>query len=164
MRSICWTAIRPTSPGRRVLTVHGVHGALTTQLTSAAHRFALSNAFGPPLLAMYSVLLKWRMKRVGKLNDANEVPCPLRPACGQNVASARKIAEPSIGWRTSWKLKWRRKSPGKLRDSNETHELLARPRRTIQVLSPLSTAELPDVITEVTALLFWWRMYRVVQH
>src|SRR5215217_1235983 len=98
------------------------------------------------------------MNRVGKFNDANDVPWPLRPACGQNVASARKIALPSIGWRRSWKLKWRRKSPGKLRDSNDTHELLARPRRTIHVASPLSTAELPDDTTDVTALLFWWRM------
>src|SRR5919197_5138764 len=98
------------------------------------------------------------MNLVGKLKDANEVPVPLRPACGQKVASARNSAVPSIGCRRSWKFWCRRKSPGKLRDSNDTHELLARPRRTIQVASFLSRVELLEVTTEVTALLLWWRM------
>src|SRR6185369_564066 len=98
------------------------------------------------------------MNRVGKFSDANEVPVPLRPACGQNVASCRNSALPSIGCLNNWKFWCRRKSPGKLRDSNDTHELLARPRRTIQEPSALSNVELPDEMTEVTALPFWWRM------
>ena len=36
--------------------------------------------------------------------------------------------------------------------------LLARPGRTIHVPSFLSSAELPDEITEVTALSFWCRI------
>src|SRR4051812_1896261 len=85
------------------------------------------------------------------------------PACGQNVASARNNAEPSIGCLRSWKFWCRRKSPGKFLDSNDTHALPARPRRTIQVESPLSVAELLDEITEVTALLFWCLMERSVK-
>ncbi len=140
------------------LFLYGVQGELTAQLTSAAHEVDESNGFGPPLLAMYTMLLKWRMNLVGKLNDANEVPVPLLPACGQNVASARNSGVPSIGCRKSWKFECRRKSPGKFLDSNDTHELFARPRRTIQLASFLSSAELVGVITDVTALLFWWRM------
>jgi hypothetical protein len=142
----------------RFLGSYGAQGLLTAQLTSAAQDVAESKLFGPPLLAMTSELLKCRMNLVGKLNEANEVPVPLRPACGQNVASARNSALPSIGCRRSWKFWWRRKSPGKLRDSKDTHEALARPRRTIQLPSFLSSAELAELITDVTTLLFWWRM------
>src|SRR5262245_1588176 len=100
---------------------------------------------------MNRLLLKWRRNRVGKLDAENDVPEPELPGCGQNVASARNRAVPSMGWRSSRKFWCRRKSPGKLRDSKDTHALLARPRRTIQVPSFLSRAGLAAEITEVTA-------------
>src|SRR5689334_3116051 len=103
------------------------------------------------------------MYRVGKLNERNEVPVPLLPLSGQNVASWRNVDVPSIGSRRSAKLKCRRKKPGNPRASNDTHELLASPRRTMNVASVLSNVELLDEITEVTPRKFWCRMYRSVK-
>src|SRR4029079_17757522 len=91
-------------------TDYGAHGAETAHVVSAANEVAESNAFDPPLLAMYSVLLKCRMNLVGKFSDRNCVPP--ETDTGQNVASCRLTVLPFIGCRSNWKLKCRRKSPG----------------------------------------------------
>jgi hypothetical protein len=51
---------------------------------------ALSNALDPPLLAMIERVVEVRRELVGKFSDANEVPVPLRPACGQKRRPAEQ--------------------------------------------------------------------------
>ena len=45
---------------------------------------------------------------VGKFFDWNDVPCPLLPAFGQNVASCAKVGLPSFGCRCATNAKCRR--------------------------------------------------------
>src|SRR5580700_6017483 len=94
---------------------------------------------------------------VGYFTEWNEFPFPSFPGCGQNVASDRFRAVPSKGCTRRARFCCRKKSPGLFLDSKETHELSARPRRTIQVASPLSCSALLAVIGAMTAAPFWLR-------
>ena len=75
------------------------------------------------------------------------MPWPLLPVCGQKVASAANSALSVVGVQVQLEvLVAQVAARGCCADSNDTQELLARPARTIQVASPLSVAELDEVI------------------
>jgi hypothetical protein len=69
----------------------------TDQVVSAAQPVAVSQVFVPPSLAMNPCDSNPRRNLVGKFTDWNEVPEPLLPATGQNVASLLKTTLPSCG-------------------------------------------------------------------
>ena len=61
---------------------------MTFQLASAAKLVGLSQALGPPLLAIQTSALIWRMNRPGLLSDSSD-----KPARAQKVVAGSNKAE-----------------------------------------------------------------------